>query len=106
VSSPPFNYSGVWRYRLQDRGLIQVSFDGLITSIAERRLGKMMITFARDRFATQIDIGGAGIDAYCFTAMSRGRAGLVQHGIEGCSPGVGPGNCWLPTIGAPGWSPE
>jgi len=25
---------------------------------------------------------------------------------EGCSPGVGLGNCWLPTIGNPGRSPE
>jgi hypothetical protein len=51
-SSPPFNYSGVWRYQLQDRGLLRVSFDRPITSITERRLGRMMISYASDRFAT------------------------------------------------------
>jgi AraC-like DNA-binding protein len=88
ASSPPFNYRGVWRYQLQDRGLMQVSFDRPITSITERRLGRMMISFAGDRFATQIDIGGDGIDAYCFTAMSRGQASLLQHGNETASSGT------------------
>ena len=35
------------------------------TDITERRLGRMMISYAVDRFATQVDIGGGdGIDAY------------------------------------------
>ena len=35
-----------------------------------------------DRFATQVDIGGDGLDAYCFTAMVRGHATLIQHGRD------------------------
>jgi AraC-like DNA-binding protein len=82
ASGPPFNDSGVWHYQLQDRGLMRASFDDPITSIAERRLLNMMITHGGDRFATQIDIGGDGIDSYCFTAMFRGQATLIQHGRE------------------------
>jgi AraC-like DNA-binding protein len=82
ASGPPFNDSGVWHYRLQDRGLMRASFDGPITSIAERRLLSMMIAHAGDRFATQVDIGGAGIDCYCLTVMARGQATLIQHGSE------------------------
>jgi hypothetical protein len=42
------------------------------TDITERRLGRMMISYAVDRFATQVDIGGGdGIDClliYCDVA--------------------------------------
>jgi AraC-like DNA-binding protein len=82
ASGPPFNDNGVWHYRLQDRGLMRVRFDDPITSIAERRLISLMIAHAGDRFATQVDIGGEGIDSYCFTAMLRGHATLIQHGRE------------------------
>jgi AraC-like DNA-binding protein len=81
-SSRPPNDGAEWRYRLQDRRLMPVNFDGPITSIAERYLGSMMIAHGGDRFATQIDIGGDGIDAYCFTAMFHGRVTLIQHGKE------------------------
>ena len=84
---PPFNDSGVWEYRLQDRGLMRVGFDGPITSLAERRLLSMMIAHGGDRFATQVDIGGDGIDAYCFTAMVRGQSTLVQHCRETAAAG-------------------
>ena len=57
-------------------------FDSPITSIAERRLGSMMIAHGGDRFATQVAVGGDGIDSYCFIAMFRGRAKLIQHGHE------------------------
>src|SRR6516164_5199094 len=79
---PPNNDTQVRRYQLQDRGLGGVSFDSPITSIAERRLGSMMIAHGADRFATQIDVGADGIASYCFTAMSHGRATLIQHGKE------------------------
>jgi hypothetical protein len=82
TSGHPFNESGVWQYRLQDGDLMRVSFEGPITSIAERRLLSMMIAHGGDRFATQVDIGGDGLDAYCFTAMVRGRATLTQYGRE------------------------
>jgi AraC-like DNA-binding protein len=57
-------------------------FGGPITTVAERRLDSMMLVHGGDRFATQIDIGGDGLDAYCFTAMVRGHATLIQHGRE------------------------
>ncbi len=88
ASGPPFNDSGVWHYRLQNRGLMRVRFDEPITSIAERRLISMMIAHGGDRFATQVDIGGDGIDAYCFTAMLRGRATLIPHGRETTAAGT------------------
>lgn len=88
TSRPPFNDSGVFQYRLLDRDLLRVRFDGPITSIAERRLRSMMIALGGDRFATQVDIGGDGLDAYCFTAMVRGQATLIQHGRE--TPAAGP----------------
>jgi AraC-like DNA-binding protein len=74
--------SHMWSYRLQDRGLMRVRFNNPITSIAGRHVGSMRISHGGDRFATQIDIGGEGIDAYCFSAMSHGRVTLIQHGNE------------------------
>jgi hypothetical protein len=47
----------------------------------------MMIAHGGDRFATQVDIGADGIDAYCFTAMVRGKATLIQHGRETLAAG-------------------
>jgi AraC-like DNA-binding protein len=67
---------------LQDRGLTGVGFDRPITTIAERRLGSMVIAHGADRFATRIDVGPDDIASYCFTALSRGRAKLIQHGTE------------------------
>jgi AraC-like DNA-binding protein len=88
ASGHPFNDSGVWQYRLQDRDLMRVSFDGPTTIIAERRLRNMMIAHGGDRFATQVDVGGDGLDAYCFTVMLRGEATLIQVGRE--TPAAGP----------------
>ena len=42
----------------------------------------MMIAHGADRFGTQISVGADGIASYCFTAMSHGRATLIQHGKE------------------------
>ena len=86
-SSRPPNDGAEWRYRLQDRRLTPANFDGPITSIAERYLGSMMIAHGGDRFATQVDIGGAGVDSYCFTAMFQGQVRLIQHGNE--TTGIG-----------------
>jgi len=80
--------SHMWSYRLQDRGLMRVRFDRPITSIAGRHIGKMRISHGANRFATQIDIGGDGIDAYCFSAISQGRVTLIQHGNETTSVGT------------------
>jgi AraC-like DNA-binding protein len=81
-SRHPPNETPFRRYQLQDRSLRGVSFDSPITSIAERRLGSMMIAHGADRFATQISVGADGIASYCFTAMSHGRATLIQNGKE------------------------
>jgi hypothetical protein len=62
-------HSPVWNYRLQDRRLIRVRFDNPITWITQRRLGSMTISSGGDRFAAQVDIGGGGIDSFCFSAM-------------------------------------
>ena len=88
AGGPLFNPNGVWRYRLQDRGLMRISIDGPITGIAERCLHSLMIAHGGDRFATEVEIGGDGLDAYCFTAMVRGQATLIQHGRE--TPAAGP----------------
>jgi AraC-like DNA-binding protein len=87
-SRRPPNETPFRRYQLQDRGLRAVSFDGPITSIAERRLGSMMIAHGADRFGTEISVGAEGIDAYCFTALSRGRGNLIQHGKETTGSGT------------------
>jgi hypothetical protein len=47
----------------------------------------MMIAHGGDRLATQVDIGAGGLDAYCFTAMVRGQATLIQHGRETLAAG-------------------
>jgi AraC-like DNA-binding protein len=86
-STRPPNDGAEWRYRLQDRRMMRSSFDSPITSIAERYLGSMMIAHGGDRFATQVDIGGAGVDSYCFTAMIHGQVTLIQHGNE--TTGIG-----------------
>jgi len=97
-SSRPPNDGAEWRYRLQDRGLMPANFDSPITSIAERYLGSMMVAHSGDRFATQVDIGGAGVDSYCFTAMFHGQVTLIQHGNE--TTGIGANG--LVFRGAPG----
>ncbi|MBV8400364.1 MAG: hypothetical protein JOZ17_16725, partial [Acetobacteraceae bacterium] len=81
-SRVPPNDTQVRRYQLQDRGLVRERFDRPITTIAERRLGSMVIAHGADRFATRIDVGPDEIASYCFTALSRGRAKLIQHGTE------------------------
>jgi AraC-like DNA-binding protein len=48
----------------------------------------MIIAHGADRFATQIDVGADGIDAYCFTALSRGRGNLMQHRHETTGSGT------------------
>ena len=75
-------HSRVWRYQLQDRDLMRVRFDNPITWIAQRRLGSMTISNGGDRFAAQVDIGGDGINSYCFSAMVHGRARLIQNTTE------------------------
>jgi len=72
----------VWSYQSQDRDLIRVRFDNPITWITQRRLGSMTISNGGDRFAAQIDIGGDGIDGYCFSAVLDGRVTLIQNGTE------------------------
>ena len=86
LSGPP-NDTEIWSYQLQDRGLMRARFDSPITSIIEGHLGSMTISHGSDRFATQIDIVGGGVDAYCFSAMSHGQVGLLQHGDEFLSTG-------------------
>ena len=45
-------------------------------------VGSMTISNGGDRFAAQIDIGGNGIDSYCFSSMLDGRVTLIQNGTE------------------------
>ena len=74
--------SKVIGYRLQDRGLLQSRFNDPITTIADRRLGSMAIALCGDRFAMKVDVGGDGIDSYCFSVILQGGASLVQSGSE------------------------
>jgi AraC-like DNA-binding protein len=48
----------------------------------------MIIAHGADRFATMIEAGAEGIASYGFTALSYGRATLVQHGKETTSSGA------------------
>jgi AraC-like DNA-binding protein len=75
-------HNPVWSYRLRDRDLKRVRFDDPVTWITQRQLGSMTISNGGDRFAAQIDVGGGGIDGYCFSAMLDGHARLVQSGTE------------------------
>ena len=72
----------VWSYQAQDRALMRVRFDHPITWITQRRLGSMTISNGGDRFAARLYVGGDGINSYCFSAMVRGQARLVQNGTE------------------------
>ena len=85
---PPNQNTQLRRYQLQDPGLKGVNFASPITSIAERRLGSMIIAHGADRFATMIEVGVEGIASYGFTALSYGRATLIQHGKETTSSGA------------------
>jgi len=85
---PPNQNTQLRRYQLQDPGLKGVNFASPITSIAERRLGSMIIAHGADRFATMIEVGAEGIASYGFTALSYGRATLIQHGKETTSSGA------------------
>ena len=85
---PPNHNPQLRRYLLQDPGLRGVSFASPITSIAERRLGSMVIAHGADRFGTIIEAGADGIASYGFTAVSCGRASLIQHGNETTGSGA------------------
>jgi AraC-like DNA-binding protein len=69
-------------HRLLDRGLMRKDFRDPISTIASRPLGCMAIVLGGDRYATQVDIGGDGRNAYSFTAMIRGKATVIQNKIE------------------------
>ena len=75
-------HNPVWIYRLRDRDLKRVRFDNPVTWITQRQVGSMTLSNGGDRFAAQIDVGGGGIDGYCFSAMLNGHARLVQSGTE------------------------
>lgn len=75
-------------YRLQDHRALQARFDDPITTIADRRLGSMLIALCGDRFATREDIGGEGIDSYCFAMMLQGKQSLLQGDSESIASGT------------------
>lgn len=60
VSRRLFDESRMCGYLLQDHGLLRKRFDDPITTIADRRLGDLLIALCGDRFATQGSIGGEG----------------------------------------------
>ena len=70
--------SALFSYRLQDRGLLRASFDQPITTMAERRLGSMLIHLCSSQFATQIDIQGDGLNSFCFHMVLQGKARLAR----------------------------
>ena len=84
----PGNMDTWFSRQLLDRDLMRVRFDSPITCITRRRLGSIMISHGGDRFATQVDIGGDGVDSYCFSVMFHGQARLIQNGIETTSAGT------------------
>jgi len=85
---PPNDNPQLRRYQLKDPSPKRVNVRGPITSIAERRLGSMMIALGADRFGTMIEAGAEGIASYGFTAVSCGQATLIQHGRETASSGA------------------
>lgn len=82
VSGRLLDESQVCGYRLHDRNLLQMRFDDPITTIADRRLGSILIALCGDRFATHAHVGGEEIDAYCFTVMLQGKASWAQEKSE------------------------
>lgn len=72
----------LFSYRLLDRSLLRKHFSDPISTVASRPLGCMGITLGGDRFATQVDIGGDGKNSYCFSALVRGKASVIQNKIE------------------------
>lgn len=78
----------MYSYKLQDRALLRQHFDLPITSHYTRRLGSILVSNVGDRFATQLDIRGDGVDWYCFNAMLAGKLTMSQDGREATSEGV------------------
>jgi AraC-like DNA-binding protein len=75
------------RYQLRDRSLLRQHFDQPISSHFTRRLGEIAVTHVGDRFATQLDIDGDGMNSYCFNAMLAGTMAIYQDGREATSAG-------------------
>jgi len=85
---PPNHNPQLRLYQLRDPGLKGINFASPITTIAERRLGCMVIAHGADRFGTIIEGGTEGMASYGFTAVSSGRATLIQHSDEATGSGA------------------
>ncbi len=77
----------MYSYKLQDRALLRKHFELPITSHYTRRLGSILVCNVGDRFATQLDTRGGGIEWYCFNAMLAGKLTIFQDGREATSEG-------------------
>jgi hypothetical protein len=68
--------------------------------VARRSIGRDRLSHAGREFAYQ------DLRTNVESALSAGESLAICECYEGCSSGVGLGNCWLPTIGNPDRSPE
>ena len=64
----------MWR----DRSLLRARFDDPISTIADRRLGSMLMTLRSHRFASQAYIAGEESGVYFFTSTLQGKASWIQ----------------------------
>ncbi len=77
----------MYRYMLLDLRLLRQTFREPIVRHTTCAVGPILLCNVGDRFATQLDIGGNGLDAYCFNRMVTGRLTVAQNGREVTSHG-------------------
>ncbi len=82
VSERLFEESRMCGYRLQDHRLLRSRFDDSIMTLADRRLGSMLLALCGNRFAAEGSIGGEGIDSYSFSMTMTGSALWKQGRTE------------------------
>jgi AraC-like DNA-binding protein len=68
----------VHRYRLRDLSLLSEHFDAPISRMATRTVGDLTISYVQERFGTEADIQGVGLDRFCFNTMLSGRMAIVS----------------------------
>ncbi len=78
VSQRLFDESQIFNFRWRDRSLLRTRFDDPISTIADRRLGSMLMTLCGHRFATQAYIAGEETGVYFFTSTLQGKASWIQ----------------------------
>jgi AraC-like DNA-binding protein len=72
--------SRTYKYRLRDRALLHMNFNGPICSLASRESGSIVASYGADRFAMDISMDGDDRNPVVFTTMLHGTMTLVRGG--------------------------